>query len=75
MFGSAEQCSKYNVKVEVREESGGSLVNSGIPCSIDGNKAQMRYDGLAVNKVRFAKLMNEESEFKLYVTIFKKNEK
>jgi len=69
MFGTEEDCSKFQVNLEVFERSANSSQEcrscfkfSGTPCSIDDDKARVRFDGLTVNRVRMMKICQIRSD-------------
>jgi len=78
LFGSEKQCSKYSIDIKAFErdatsweKSGNKFNFSGLPCSIDRSKAELKYLGLAVNTFGMEKLMDEENAFSVCVKIYK----
>ena len=66
MLDSQEECSKFNIELEVHERDSSSSKDSSVsfrfsgqPCSIDEDKATLKYLGLSVNNLAMEKILRK----------------
>jgi len=66
MLDSREECSKFNIELEVHERDSSSSKDSSVsfrfsgqPCSIDEDKATLKYLGLSVNNMAMDKILRK----------------
>eukprot|EP00092_Neocalanus_flemingeri_P024578 GFUD01026657.1.p1 GENE.GFUD01026657.1~~GFUD01026657.1.p1 ORF type:complete len:341 (-),score=61.33 GFUD01026657.1:68-1090(-) len=68
MFESENECSKYNIEMEVYEcgsssqDSESSFQFCGKPCSIDEDKDNLKYNGLAVHNTGMEKILRKSND-------------
>eukprot|EP00092_Neocalanus_flemingeri_P031836 GFUD01034583.1.p1 GENE.GFUD01034583.1~~GFUD01034583.1.p1 ORF type:complete len:340 (+),score=71.75 GFUD01034583.1:70-1089(+) len=68
MFDSEKECSKYNIEMEVYEcgsssqDSESSFRFCGKPCSIDEDKDNLKYNGLAVHNIGMEKILRKSND-------------
>jgi len=66
MLDSQEECSKFHIELEVHERDSSSSKDSSVsfrfsgqPCSIDEEKATLKYLGLSVNNIAMEKILRK----------------
>eukprot|EP00092_Neocalanus_flemingeri_P037543 GFUD01040878.1.p1 GENE.GFUD01040878.1~~GFUD01040878.1.p1 ORF type:complete len:219 (-),score=34.29 GFUD01040878.1:83-712(-) len=76
MFDSENECSKYNIEMEVHDwgstsqDSESSFRFCGKPCSIDEDKDNLKYNGLSVHNIGMEKILRKRNDnFNVSVSI------
>jgi len=72
MFGSEDECSKYNIELVVYDRDSAASQDSevsfkfrGKPCSIDEDEEKQKYLGLTVNNLGMERILRKSNNFSL----------